>query len=730
MKKLVPLYAFLLCLRFVSAQQASNIILNYDNIDEHYATENSYGYQRLLWPLNKYFPNTYNGTIKNAAVLFDSIVFINPNQQIQFYPVEQTTLRLDSFSFLFSHQNISQTKDTITLTVFDRASTTFTNTGTPAAQYYATTLWDTTIITTTSLTGNGQSAIMMFEPALSLPERRAFGIRVDFKGDTANRFMVAAGYRNECNNACNASPAIISGSTLEYLNHTDISNQSGLYFSGQGFFYFDCNTDGNYNSSGCENHPLQNLSITAYVTANVATTSNTQCTITGNAFVDNDTNCLQNNTDLPVAGRIILATKNNLVYYAQTNAAGRYEITVPDTGTYTLSVYNSNNICAATHICSDSTITILIAGDSSTNNNIAFSPSAAPDYSLLVFHNNANPGFIQNYTILPFNYNGNVTNAAATVTFVYDSSLTFLSGSSTPLHNAANKTITWNVDTLNQYVFNNQPLEANFYVSPALQANHVLHNTFSILPAAGDCNPDNNFFSIPNTVSSSFDPNTKEVTPQGAITTRDSVLTYTIHFQNTGNDTTHFVIVTDTLSQYLEPGSVQTIAASHPYAAFSISAHGILTWIFNPIYLPDSATNETASKGFVTFTIKTKPNLPIGTTINNSAAIYFDYNQPVITNTVTNHVAELLSVTTLSTTATITVKAFPNPFSFKTQIAVTGVSGNYDFELYDVTGRLAVKLPAINTTQFTLQRNDLAGGVYFYRIYNAGRYTNGRLVIE
>ncbi len=730
MKKLLPLFTLLLFLNFVSAQTGSNIILNYDSIDEHYATENSYSYQRLLWPLNKYFPNTYNGTLKNAAVLFDSIVFINPNQQIQFYPKEQTTLSLDSFSLLFSHQNNSQTKDTITLTVFNRNSLVITGVGTPAAQYYAATLWDTTIITTTSLTGNGQSATMMFRPFLSLPQAVTFGIRVDFKGDTANRFMVAAGYRNECNNTCSASPAIISGGTIGYLNHTDISNQSGLYFSGQGVFYTDCNTDGNYNNNGCENHPFQNLAVVAYVAANTAITSNAQCSIIGYAFIDTDTNCLQNNNELPATGRTVLATKNNSVYYGLTNIAGRYEIIVPDTGTYSISVYNNPNICSQPHLCTDSIVTISVVGDSAINNNIAFSPSTSPDYSLLVLNSNANPGFIQNYTIYPFNYNGNSTNAAVTVTFTYDSSLTFLSGSGTLQHNTADKTITWTIDTLEQYVFSNQPLEVAFNVSPVLQANHVLHNTFSILPVAGDCNPDNNFFSISNTVSGSFDPNTKEVTPQGAITGRDSILTYTIHFQNTGNDTTHFVIITDTLSQYVEPGSVQTIAASHPYNAFTISAQGILTWSFNPLYLPDSATNETASKGFVTFTIKTKASLPIGTSINNRAAIYFDYNPPIITNTVTSTVAELLSVPALNNTAPVTVQVYPNPFSHKTQIAVTGINSTYNFELYDLTGRLAKNIPNITSTQFTLQRDDLAGGVYFYRIYSAGQHTNGRLVIE
>ncbi|MCC7050654.1 MAG: T9SS type A sorting domain-containing protein, partial [Bacteroidia bacterium] len=42
--------------------------------------------------------------------------------------------------------------------------------------------------------------------------------------------------------------------------------------------------------------------------------------------------------------------------------------------------------------------------------------------------------------------------------------------------------------------------------------------------------------------------------------------------------------------------------------------------------------NQAASNGFIKFKIKQAKNLPDGTEIKNSADIYFDYNDPVITN--------------------------------------------------------------------------------------------------
>ena len=40
------------------------------------------------------------------------------------------------------------------------------------------------------------------------------------------------------------------------------------------------------------------------------------------------------------------------------------------------------------------------------------------------------------------------------------------------------------------------------------------------------------------------------------------MLKYTIHFQNTGNDSTYFVTVKDTLSPNLDPASVKNIGTT------------------------------------------------------------------------------------------------------------------------------------------------------------------------
>lgn len=61
--------------------------------------------------------------------------------------------------------------------------------------------------------------------------------------------------------------------------------------------------------------------------------------------------------------------------------------------------------------------------------------------------------------------------------------------------------------------------------------------------------------------------------------------------------------------------------------------NNVIVFEFLNILLPDSNTNEPLSHGFVSFKIKPQMNVAVNTTIPNKAAIYFDYNTPVITNT-------------------------------------------------------------------------------------------------
>ncbi|MBI4648429.1 MAG: hypothetical protein HY738_18060, partial [Bacteroidia bacterium] len=167
-------------------------------------------------------------------------------------------------------------------------------------------------------------------------------------------------------------------------------------------------------------------------------------------------------------------------------------------------------------------------------------------------------------------------------------------------------------------------------------------------------------------VTSSWDPNDKQVIPEGITEEHfiDSaaMLEYQIRFQNTGTDTAFNIIIRDTLSEYLDITTVTPGAGSHPYT-FNIFGSGILEWRFDNILLPDSNVNEPESHGFVNFSILQKPNNEIGTYISNSAGIIFDFNPPVMTNTVWNIVWKLPILVNITAVLNndIAIKIYPNP---------------------------------------------------------------------
>ena len=165
-----------------------------------------------------------------------------------------------------------------------------------------------------------------------------------------------------------------------------------------------------------------------------------------------------------------------------------------------------------------------------------------------------------------------------------------------------------------------------------------------------DVRPQDNASGIVRAVQGSFDPNDKTAYPSDnyVLPQTSNELDYRIRFQNTGTDTAFRVTVVDTLAADYDLLTLRTLSASHPYT-FDLRAPGIATWTFDDILLPDSTTNEPASHGFIFLRVNTLGDVTLGDTLRNSAAIYFDYNEPVITNTATNAIekGELLNTQTV-----------------------------------------------------------------------------------
>lgn len=138
-------------------------------------------------------------------------------------------------------------------------------------------------------------------------------------------------------------------------------------------------------------------------------------------------------------------------------------------------------------------------------------------------------------------------------------------------------------------------------------------------------------------VVGAYDPNDKNAIPTGFSSGHwiypETELDYVIRFQNEGSYAASRVVVIDTLSSFLDPASIRGETASHAFR-MEMNPGNVLAFIFDGIYLPPSGSNYAASQGWVRFKARPKAGLPDGAPITNRAGIYFDYNEPVITNTV------------------------------------------------------------------------------------------------
>ena len=101
------------------------------------------------------------------------------------------------------------------------------------------------------------------------------------------------------------------------------------------------------------------------------------------------------------------------------------------------------------------------------------------------------------------------------------------------------------------------------------------------------------------------------------------------------------IMITDTLSNTLDFSTFEPIAASHPYKS-TMYPEGKVEFLFENIMLPDSSGNEPESHGFVSFSIKALPDTEDFSRIENKVNIYFDFNSPVITNTIHSTMVEHL----------------------------------------------------------------------------------------
>jgi hypothetical protein len=202
-------------------------------------------------------------------------------------------------------------------------------------------------------------------------------------------------------------------------------------------------------------------------------------------------------------------------------------------------------------------------------------------------------------------------------------------------------------------------------------------------------------------------------------------MVYTVRFQNTGTWYAENVSILDTMHHHLDLSTFRVIAASHDYN-FDFTGNGIVRFNFPNINLPDSNMNEAASHGFIKYAIRLKNTIPLNDSITNTAHIYFDFNEAIVTNTTMNIVKVDASINEISEDFNVVV--YPNPA--KTQLNIRfEKADSYQISMYSIDGRLVFN-EKTNNAQHSIHVASLNKGIYLLKISDEKRSKIVKIVIQ
>jgi uncharacterized repeat protein (TIGR01451 family) len=401
-------------------------------------------------------------------------------------------------------------------------------------------------------------------------------------------------------------------------------------------------------------------------------------TVAGTSWYDVDGDCVLDPEDAGVPYSVLLVQPGALPVL--TGADGTYQFELND-GTYTLEQSDASLI----PICPASQPVPFVVNNDETTIDLANGSTEPLDIAVHASGSAARPGF-QHFLHARVRNLSPQLSGPVTVTMTLDDDLDYISASPAPTSVIGNL-LTWSLPPLGLFA------ETSFSVTMSVPVGTPLGTEVAHTVAASNTLAEgaysNNTTNWTVQVTGSFDPNDKVARTSsgqsGAVyyIDQDDYIDYTIRFQNTGTDTAFTVIITDTLPEALDMTSFEQGAASHSFEV-RFKAGRVVEWRFDGILLPDSATNEPESHGLVGFRIR--PNMPIApsTVIENIANIFFDFNDPVITEP-SVLVAEFSTGVDVALDAQVAIS--PNPTSDQVRVGMPDGS-IHRVRLFSMDGRL------------------------------------------
>jgi Secretion system C-terminal sorting domain len=273
------------------------------------------------------------------------------------------------------------------------------------------------------------------------------------------------------------------------------------------------------------------------------------------------------------------------------------------------------------------------------------------------------------------------------------------------------------------------PISLTFRTDSLLLNGDTLHLQAEVLPVGSGItdsylsnNIDSNYIAINNIIDPNYTLSDKKETMSISEIDSATRFKYTIHFQNTGSDTVSNLVIVDTLSTL----SLIWEGSSHPCKVMYNDSR-ILIARFNNINLPDSSYGESASRGYIQFSLQPFLPLIVGDSISNASYVYADDNLPKRTNTTSTFFTTVSQSGNLENDFNTTI--YPNPSTGKLTIKLPEGSSYVTMKILDSYGRTISNIDALYKGR--IEAEIRRPGIYFIILITSdGRYQMQKCIIQ
>lgn len=437
--------------------------------------------------------------------------------------------------------------------------------------------------------------------------------------------------------------------------------------------------------------------------------------VQGNVFVDYNNNGVFDGVDVPFPYASVIAGSGQLLQLTQTD--GSYTGYVSSgTSEVSLEPISGYSYSPSTH-----QFNFPGSGDVSLNNNFALTVvDSIEDVCVSLVMGQIREGRQAQGTLTISNIGTVSSSGIASVTLPNGMQMV---SASAPNFVVNGSNVSWQYDQL--MPINHSTIHFSVFLDIGVyQIGDVLNFPCTAGNLNTDATPANNSFVLENQYVNSYDPNIKQVSPATFISeefiTNNEYLHYTVFFQNTGNAPAIDVYILDTISENLELNTLQYLSSSHNCEVIVLD-NRVVEFRFDEINLPDSTSAPEASIGYVNFRIKPIDSFTSNMIIKNKVGIYFDFNQPIITNTTENWIPT--SITEIEAEGDMTI--YPNPASDFIELR-TKMPGQ--IQIFDALGKEVYSSANLNPSFISVK--GFSPGIYTVTSTSFGKVHSQRLIVH